>query len=437
MNNFEEKIKNELESNHLDYNETYWQNMSEILDKKSPNKKPIYYAVVSLSALCLISLFAYYFTDKDLSLNSANKSVLHSHTRQLDLAKINVVSKSNQIKNNKEIKQISSIISDNKLSQKVEKIKVNNNVIALSNSLTTLSNSSSMYEEFFEPKLIDITITSDNEELKLSKNQLIKKILGFNTEIIDSVNIIFKKKQNIPIVRFAHFISPYARYNINSKPEFTDQELLNYKNNEVFKNTYSYGINYLIKKQNILAGVGVSFNQMKIKTNYTTKVNNYQYDTTLKLLNPNFGKTAGGTRIALLYKDVDTTVTQSVKTLNPNNELKVSFIQIPLFTQYHFRVKKMNLFCEMGINLMYMTKIKGEYVNKINGAYVIENQTQNNAFNKTTTSYHIGAGFKYPIYKNIGIFTSYQYNSWMNSSIENYKQKPIQKSFTLGLEIAL
>lgn len=428
MENFEEKIKKELESNHLDYNETYWQNMSEILDKKSSNKKPIYYAVLSLSAICLISLFAYYFTNKDYNLNTANKSILSNQFSQLDLNPIKEIAKKNQNGNDKVIEPITIIKSVNNRNIKMDKIRVLKDTKALS---------SSIYDDFSMPKLIDITMTSENDELKLTKNEMIKKIAGFNTLIIDSLNINFKKKQSIQIVRFAHFISPFARYNINSKPEFTDQELLNYKNKEVFNNTFSYGVNYLIKKQNIVVGVGVSFNQLKIKTNYTTKVNNYQYDTTLKLLNPNYGKTAGGTRIALLYKDIDTTVTQSFKTLNPNNELKVSYLQIPLFTQYQFRLKKMDLFCEMGINLMYMIKTKGEYVDRVNGAYVIENQTQKNAFNKTSTSYHIGVGFKYPIYKNIGIFTSYQYNKWMNSSIENYKQKPIQKSFTLGLEIAL
>lgn len=433
MNNFEEKLKNVLESNQLDYQESYWQNMSELMDKKG-NKKKTIYRVLLFSTI--IGLSSFYFISQYKTATRFTMANKYTMTNKL------IQPENGLLNDNAKQAPVSDAISNKQPEINIEKKQFyyqikNQNRAMKSNPYNTKPIVFESNKEVLPLISIHEPIQVENDMIGLNKINLLKLNTPMILPTIDAVFIELKKKQMLHKEKFTHIISPYFTYNFNKKPDYSDQELLYIKTNEQFKNTYAYGVNYLIQKKKLVGGIGISINKIKINTNYLTKHVLYHYDTTLILLNPNHGKSLGGSNIALLFKDVDTTITESLKQLNPNNELKLSYLQIPLFTQYHFAVKKVNLYCELGYNFMIASKTKGDYVIKKGGAYEIVNQQDMNGFSKLTSSYRLGFGVQYPLMNKVGLFTSYHYQTWLNSTVKSYTQKPIQNAFTLGLKIGL
>lgn len=198
-----------------------------------------------------------------------------------------------------------------------------------------------------------------------------------------------------------------------------------------------YGLQYRLKKNRFVFSTGLGYNSTRIKSNYTTENRNVFYDTTYRIINPNYDQTNNGTRIALIKSFIDSNVNTYLSTPYPNQKTVFSYLVLPFSTQYCMQYKKLSWYVEAGIEAKFLLAASGQFWFLENGKQKIESAQNNTAVKSTIMNAGIGIGIRLPIVKDIQLFSGVHYYSPLNSMVSGYSQKLGTARINLGFEFRL
>jgi hypothetical protein len=130
----------------------------------------------------------------------------------------------------------------------------------------------------------------------------------------------------------------------------------------------SFGANLQLETKRLAIRIGLGYNKFYMVSISNVYKDNYNYDTSYTLVNPNYGTTPSGKVIALIRKDIDSNY-QSTSTSINTVRTTYQYFNIPLTLQYFIPYKKLCLELEVGMNHRFMipsnsNDLKLSYENK-------------------------------------------------------------------------
>lgn len=424
MSELDDYIKNELNKQHLEFKDSYWESMEQILDKK--NKKVFWLTDIKNLAVVLLFLSSMFY-------------LIFNFTRSENQNKQLVTNKLNK-KENETLKPQSNIqiLEKSNVSKHNQTIQKPNNQNKTLTSVPFLLKSQVLFTPQI-PKDLS-SISTKNLSYQDIDNIYDETSLNFKPIQKQTTSI---KSQSFPLVKrlkfknWIKFISPFVGFNQNIKAKFKDNNLNNYKNQETIIQTKTFGLNLLFKNKGFTIGTGLNFNTLKFKTKYITPITNYTFDTSFFVVNPNFSSTLNGNSMVLLKQKIDTNQLRSTLIHNPNNQAQFNYIQIPLFVQYEYFHQRFGIFAEAGINAWILNQTKGEYLLFDSDEHKINILNQSKNVSKMLINYQVSLGFKYRLNTKINLVGSLGTMQSHQSIIKSYNQKQRQNTVKLGLEIGL
>jgi hypothetical protein len=158
------------------------------------------------------------------------------------------------------------------------------------------------------------------------------------------------------------------------------------------------------------------------------------FDTTLSLLNANFGKTPGGSRFALLKEHVDTTTTV-VDSECPDCQAEFNYVTVPLYVGYEWGRSRWRYGLDAGIQLMMLRSAKGKYVlQPTNSDEVFGELNSTTLLASNLTQLRGSAFIRYRLTSSLTAWSAYTTSFGLNSMLTSYDQKVNLQQVRLGLE---
>ncbi len=422
------------ESQGIPFKEEYWDEMSNLLDANLPlnqtsnkvNHKKI--IVLGLSIVLFVSsgLFLFFKNNPDL----VSESI-----RQIDIKNSNTISTNEYTtKANKKTKSYSKItdllnskaniptsptaMNDDK--EVNETIKIKNVNLPKKNakviSLTPIEASIGLINSkfLFGLKVPNLSNVNFNRKNKLMYNRKQTEIV-FNDSGISALNLFDSSNNNSNnklsisapanelISKPNKFIKHLAYTPFIGILSNTDKQQL-VSDNSIYKiepqNQLSFGANLQIETKRLALRIGLGFNKFDMMLINNVYKNNYDYDTSYTLVNPNYGITPSGKVIALIRKNIDSNYLSTTHSINSVNTT-YQYINIPLTLQYYIRYKKLCIEIEAGINQQFMIPSNS------NGLKL----SYENKFNMPSFSYQFifGSGINYAINNKYALGCRYNY----------------------------
>lgn len=461
MKDIDKLFENEIKKNQIPYSESHWEAMEALIQKDKKRKFFIYFTSATL-VLTMLTIGVYYGFESRSKANSYT-TVDHSKTSQLkenthtsnskpstsansDLEKASnsYSDKANNLAFDKHTTQEKQVVlqikNDEQLNLNIEKQdeKVEQ-IVAVETPEVELRNVQSGIIHNSEDQASPMFGTTVRKHLSYPKN-LQPFSYDFNSDqsfvarlnMLDKLLALHPKDPDKPVKEW--YLSPYVNYNLFAAPVY-EAKIASYKQAEELKSTLGYGLNVKLKMGHWSFTSGMQYNSFKALANYNIHQRSVSYDTTIKIINYDYSKTNLGTRIALLKKFVDSSVANTNSIINPNEKITFSYIGLPLNVQYNLGYKKLSYFVEAGMLTQFLIAQKGRYVQYNEGKvdFGVSRQSQN----KVLLNAQFGLGVSYPVFKNISVFTSYNYITNLNSMVNGYNQKLGNNRFNFGFDFKL
>lgn len=388
------------ESQGIPFKEEYWADMSKLLDASLPlsqkstkvnNKKSI---MLGLSIVLFIGsgLFLFFKNNPDLVsenirpidiqnsnnistkestivANNSNKS--YSKTTQLSFTKSQLQTNSNILNDDEDVNDDVKIQNEN--IKPIEKKTTTNRITPIEASID-LINAKFMFG-LYVPDLSDVNFNLKNKMMFNSKQQGIE----FNDSNLASSSLLDSSNNNLtnsapvnqliskPYKTIKHLaFSPFIGILGNTE----NQQFVS--GNNILKiapqNQLSFGANLQLETKRLALRIGLCFNKFDMISINNVYQDNYNYDTSYTLVNPNYGITPSGKAIALIRKDIDSSYQSTEHSVNTSKNT-YQYINIPLTVQYFIPYKKLNIEIEAGMNHLFMipsnlNNLKLNYENK-------------------------------------------------------------------------
>ncbi len=461
MKNIDKLFENDIKKNQIPYNESHWEAMEALIQKEKKKKFFIYFTSAAL-VLTLLTIGAYYgfvsngqTTQTALTEQLKNKRIVEN-TQASNIEQVAPKHPNNEKTTNSAFDKTADAAFDkpetlenpivkqskngNQLEIKVIKQKdihlhISNADVSQMNAREEIPYHNSNSENQETP----IVESSVKKYLSYPKN-IQPFVFDFNNgsscitrlNMLDKLLALHPKDPNKPAKEW--FLSPYINYNLFNAPVY-EAKIASYKQAEQLKSTIGYGLNVKLKMGHWSFVSGLQYNTFKAVANYKVNQRYVSYDTSLKIINYDYSKTILGTRIALLKKFVDSSVTNSSSIVHPNEKIIFSYVGLPLNLQYNLGYKKFSCFVETGLLTQFLIAQKGRYVQYSGGK--IDFEASSRSKSKMLLNAQFGAGLSYPVYKNISIFTSYSYITNLNSMVNGYNQKMGNNRFCFGFDVKL
>ena len=434
-------FENVFKKQEIVYSEKYWHEMQKLLEKK--DRKALYFKraqYVVLILLFIVSGFIVFnkIENKGNSISSYNNRIVGNKDNEVN-DEINKVPKEikDEVKFGKKnkrnaIKKFSN--SDNPkwsngMSEKVLKGKLKVSKGFAKDSVCQNSTLMALTEK--EYGLLEF---NEFENWGLEKQGFIKfKISNKEANYNGQINQILVKKKT----KWITYLSPMLAINQSNLSQNRSDFLPLNKENEVFLKTLSVQFDLIVKKKNIVLGTGLGFISQQIRTNYTSEFNVMKFDTTLRLVNPNFGQTQKGTKIALLSEDVDTSIFKSQTVLNVDNNAVFNYVHVPVFARYEFSFNKLAFFIQTGMSADFLYRVQGNYLSKSNQEFKELDLNQSRDYKKQILSSQIALGLKCNISRKVNLVSMCSFQQTLTSMVKSYHQSINQSSFKIGLEVGL
>lgn len=448
-------FKNNLDQHGIKYNEAYWKDMEDLLDKESKKKAFFNWrylaAFISGVFVCLLGFLL--IPNHEFKPTIANKTSTINQVKESQIAESNdtiTTKDANSINENltPEIKvskkyPLTEVI-DLKSSNKTETLspQVFNNPI--SNSETMSINQTDKIKEA-QPVLGTVEAIEPLDKLILkswlkgqkSKYELDKILpLYCSTCKLKTAQVSSNTKDTSKLdnnKQWTYFMAVSSEYDSYKRPTNTDF----LKSKEQTLNKVGYNLNFIAKKNRWGIKTGFGLLQLSEQTNYNSIHNSFSIDTVYRLVNPNYGVSPTGNTIALIKKQLDTTTTTWNTIDNPNAKVRFTYIKIPLIASYELGRNRFRFYMEAGINAAIRIKQTGNYTNYENGKYNVTSLKNNGLTSLVLMQSYTACGIKYAIGKSVNITAGYGFSKSLNSMMKNYSQKPNIQSILLGLEIRL
>ncbi len=210
----------------------------------------------------------------------------------------------------------------------------------------------------------------------------------------------------------------------------------NIKQQETTQNQSGAFVNFGVHNNHWGLTTGLGYLTLAEQTNYVSENIQYEFYTYYRMINPVYKQTPAGTKIAIIRKEVDTTITRTYSINNPNRMVQFNYLNIPLHVTYRMMLHHWILMAEAGINNNILANEKGEYAILENGKMNIVHPSKQQlapVLFQTYTSLGIG----YQFMQRYSIQGSYGYAYSLNSMVKSYEQRPTIQSFNIGLGIQL
>ncbi|HEY1046797.1 MAG TPA: hypothetical protein VGF79_10180 [Bacteroidia bacterium] len=461
MKNIDKLFENEIKKNSLPYNERYWQDMELLLDKDKKRKKFVYFRLVALTlTVSAVALSAVYFATFNKQKHTAIETVNTFKNSGTETLPTNSQNKGNQSTSDwinepvstvkTEIKNLKHTINptekfDTKptLNYPSLKTKLNSSIIEeTTQSTLNISETNSIDQSTLMLISNDESETGYTAALRMNGISRFASMLNAQEfDKIDFTKIPYDRlrksfKKNPFSSSPEHFLAVYSNFNPVVKTNISESADTK-SGEEKYLSTMGYGLQYRLKKNRFVFSTGLGYNSTRIKSNYTTENRNVFYDTTYRIINPNYDQTNNGTRIALIKSFIDSNVNTYLSTPYPNQKTVFSYLVLPFSTQYCMQYKKLSWYVEAGIEAKFLLAASGQFWFLENGKQKIESAQNNTAVKSTIMNAGIGIGIRLPIVKDIQLFSGVHYYSPLNSMVSGYSQKLGTARINLGFEFRL
>lgn len=451
MSPIDDLFRNKLSDHGIPYNDSYWEGMEAMLDEKK-KKKPFF--LLPRTVLLLTGLFGLGIAITAIYFYRGNSSANIMPTQPAATENTTSLNESKNFSQNKietTIPTQDHLNNTNNTSTPITpKVEVtqpehsNHNAISR-NQLPEVSKSS----DLIIPPAPEPVITAP-EQVGLAENK---------PRIKNDVNIIAanwspRKLQSTAFILplpYPEVLKPFEtniyknisnqwKYEITAGYSFNNysRKVLNanIKQQETTRDQSGAFVNFGIHNNHWGLITGLGYLTLAEQTNYVTENIQYEFKTYYRMINPVYKQTPAGTKIAIIRKEIDTTITRTYAINNPNRMVRFNYLNIPLHATYRMMFHHWILMAEAGINNNILANEKGEYAIIENGKMNIVHlgkQQLAPVLIQTYTSLGIG----YQFMQRYSIQGSYGYAHSLNSMVKSYEQKPTIQSFNIGLGIQL
>lgn len=446
MKNIEDFFKRKLQNKGFPYSDAYWNEMETMLPKKKKKKRVLVYWL--LAGTLVFTLPVFWKTNKNSVLNKIDAPKVVSHSmpsnkmeNKLATTEKNLGNKEHHSKNVGILKPSSENTKRTtfiKPSQKHYILDYNTEkepTIDRLDAETTMEQSiEHLQDERNSHNFIDsFTKSYTYNLLKLFDLKAKGFSLFVRNSKAESKNLLNEVPN--PIVKPNTDSSEMWSYYIGGSYDFNVYKRKSEKTqvNENTLNSHGFALNFSMKRKKITFKTGLSFLQLVENTNYVNEQIEYQYDTIYKMVNPQYGSTPNGSKLALIRRQINETQIFSYSIDNPNSRVFFTYIRIPLLVAYEFPVKKIKLITQSGLSSSILLNKRGNYTTQVNNSYKVKNTKETDDLKQTLFHFIAGIGAECNLNKKWSIQTTYSVSMPLNSAIKSYTQKPVIQTFSFGL----
>ncbi len=446
MSNIDDIFKNNLDNNGIKYSDAYWDDMEKMLDKNKRKRFFLWTGIIAMAFLGLLLSAVFFFVDEKPLKKQESTSIVHSQQKQGGLATRNesiANDSSATVSNEGKTTSIALAI------EKPVEVKLDTKVTASHHvsvekphgEMLDLTDTRGATDYFIATNVPeDVTELKPLKSIKridLAKMALENPLVDYKPIYIAAVQkpIISteNKDSSIKETKWQFYLASSYEYDLYNRAS----NKIGLKENEKTMDKSGYNFNFIARKKSWGIKSGVGLLQLSELTNYITTHKTYEFNTNYRMINANYSQTAGGTKIALIKKEIDTTMTSSSFVQNPDSKVNFTYFKMPLMATYQFMFKRFGMYTEAGINACFLMQKNGSYTSIENNQYVVRDVKKSNDFNKVLFQPCATIGLKYRIAKSFGVYGGYGIARSLSSMTKSYAQKPNINLFTFGLEIKL
>lgn len=448
MSPIDDLFRNKLSDHGIPYNDSSWEGMEAILDEKK-KKKPFFLLprtvllVAGLFGLGIAITAIYFYRGNSSAIVMPTQPAVTENTTSLNESKDLTPNKSETITSTQNNLNNTSTPMTPK-AEETQQEHSNHNAITR-NQLPEVSKPSYLIippapaPGFIVPEQVVVV-----EDKPLIKNELNIIAANLSPRKLQSSAFILPLPNPEVLKPFETNIyknlSNQWKYEITAGYSFNNYSRsvlnANIKQQETTQNQSGAFVNFGIHNNHWGLTTGLGYLTLAEQTNYVTENIQYEFYTYYRMINPVYKQTPAGTKIAIIRKEIDTTITRTYAINNPNSVVRFNYLSIPLHATYRMMFKHWILMAEAGINNNILANEKGEYAIMENGNMIIVNPAKQQLAPVLFQTY-TSLGISYEFMQRYSIQGSYGYAHSLNSMVKSYEQKPTIQSFNIGLGIQL
>lgn len=426
----------------FEYHEEFWNNMEKTLDERKRRTPFPFLITVVLLSIAFVSGIIVYLQDNKLTKNNhyPSKTTVanrydNNESRALAETAINRTTDSSEkyTFDRKLIAKQSSSTANYFKNKQPENPAMNEVVFIEKESVIfekPVENPENIGEYIFEPLPVPDTRRG-------IYSQPLAKYFNLPFDVLKKLIFTFAASPNKPetandsdgnmnkweILAGLHFNANQLNFNVPDP----------IKNMESNPGSWRGGIAIQANKNKWILMSGLSFQVVKFQTNYLKNISYLTYDTSFVMVNPNYGTTPHGYRLALVKKVIDSSIVIENQILHPNNQSKLQYLQIPLLGGYRIKKDKLSWQILAGVNVGIPVNATGYYpVVKANQFEYVNNRKQMN-LNPLVIGLDLRTGLQYQMHKNFSLYTQAIYNQSLNSLNKLYHRTYKNTGIEIGV----
>ena len=474
MSKIDDIFKKGLDGKGLEYQDAHWGAMEELIDA---NKKSLWvkYAWITGALLITGGILLYCLSLKTEMLTSKNSEELiveEVNVVQLDEANLTASTLPGAQNEDMELETEKTAIKNKAKTSDARYIEPKNTDM-VEKEMITLQENAVLEKEESDEEFPLVVLNKMNKKQHNSIDQLavVNDQNIENSEIVTSLEFVpiaipeiqnkeiklldeivpprtTKISENIPYISpvdrvFNIHLLPYVSLNqLNSKIELgniTDEGEL--KNSEKWNRSIGYGIQASVARNKWSLASGIELLEIKKITNYTTTSTHTIYETKKEILDDTYGTSPRGTKVVLLGdRVVDSFQVSVLQNACEDCQMRLNYVRVPLGFRYQIGKRRLNYFGEVGAVVSFLKSTEGSFAladNSTGSSILSVQESATDQFTKTLFATSIGGGVKYRLTSNWALWTSYSYQTGIQSIVNDYGEIPKLTSIKLGVEYGI
>lgn len=453
MSQIDEVFKDKLSHQGIEYHDAYWNDMEKLLDKKQKKKFILFFCLMTALVLTILVGFVQFLSDTKMYSNGVSavseKNKVRSQKEDYETETLSATPSYNSptVANFSKLQKTNELPSNNTLSKQTTH-PIANMASSIQKEKQTTSSKHIVQPEptnIMGSGIEPVNFQISDDKLDFSQCVKLKKLrTDFELELNPCSQPYLEKKIGKPDfeknkdsmktkAKWQYFIAPGYEYDLYK----TDANQTGLKAYERKLNTSGYNLNFIAIKNNWGFKTGIGLLQLSELTNYVSIKSNYRLDTSYKMVDANFEQTPAGTRIALIKRQIDTSLTYSQSINNPDSKFELTYFKIPILASYALEFNRIDIFINAGINSSFLLQKRGYYTTFSDNSFSVKNVKSGNDFNKVLFQTYTAIGIRYQLVNSLNIYAAYGLSMSLNSITKSYSKKPNLNLYTLGLEIKL
>ncbi|MBR9861670.1 hypothetical protein GYB22_13175 [bacterium] len=449
----DQRFKEGLDQKGFEYKEEYWDAMSSMLDKQSISAKTLYREIylIAIIAVLQIAFFIIPRNTEEQFVSSEEKAeVLQANPIvSNELSQVSTEPEANGLSGiNSETDQSkgdlysqSSYSNQEKATGQGYESQAPNSEIK-TNTINTVKDRSEDRDKIKQGLTIakEGSLSEEREDVKPKVNEVPTSVGILSNKLLNTIptgTIAANAKKVNHNPRFKPsimlYVEPFVEYQMYNR-QLGMNAPINLKQDEIALNSTGYGVNLRLNRGKWNISTGIVAQSIREKVTYREEYTSFSYDSSLKVVDWNYGSTPSGNRKVLLAWQVDSVGTTQERTVCEACETEFRYLRIPLELSYGIRMGRSELFVSGGINFNLLRRASGQY----SGLNSYEDLSQSSAIpGKNWTSWTAGVSYRTELYGPVGIMATYKYQQGMSSMISLYDQRARLHNLQVGLSVKL